>query len=430
MRHKTTSILLSVMCMGALMVSSNAPAATAKQQAAPSQAALAALGRIMFSDPALSGSGAQSCASCHAPGNAMMAPNALPVQLGGVALNAQGFRNVPTAMYALFSPPANISTNGKLKGGQLLDGRASTLAAQAALPFVAPNEMANASSADVKTKLLGRPYLSQFVAVFGSTVLNNADATLAAMAQAIAAFEQTDPSFQLFSSKFDAYLKGQVQLTAQEANGLSLFNNPLKGNCAQCHVSTGVNGNPALFTDFTYHAEGVPRNWGIAYNQDNVIPPAFVPQNGYGLGAPNHAYYDLGACGPFRTDLSGQTAFCGQFKVPTLRNTAIKGAYEHNGVFNSLQQVLSFYNTREILPGNFYKKADGTADIVYNDLPVLYAANVENPVPFHPLPGKLPHLQPSDISDIITFLCTLTDGFNPPSPSTYRYPAQCQAAVR
>lgn len=427
---KSTRNLISLLsALGALVFGLPALAAA---PAPPSQATLAALGKQMFVDPALSASGTVSCASCHAPQNAGLAPNTLPVQPGGANSSTQGFRNAPTTTYALFTPPPATSIDGRLHGGQMLDGRAADLAAQAVQPFLSSVEMANASSADVRARLQKRPYLQQFEAAFGAAILNNADATLNAMARAIAAFERSDPSFQLFSSKFDAYLKGKAKLTAQEANGLSLFNNAQKGNCSACHVSTSiVSGVPPLFTNFSYHTLGVPRNWKIAYNQDSFVAPAFVPQNGYGLGAPNHKYYDLGACGPFRADLGGVSTACGQFKVPTLRNTALKGAYEHNGVFASLQQVLAFYNTRDLNPGAIYKQADGvTADIVYNDLPVIYHANVEDPPPFRPLPGKLARLQPSEVQDIIAFLCTLTDGYDPANPARYRYPAQCKAALR
>jgi cytochrome c peroxidase len=118
-----------------------------------------------------------------------MANNKLAVQLGGISLSTQGFRNVPTVMYSRFVPPSAIKANGQPIGGLQLDGRASNLAAQAVMPFLAPNEMANATSADVRQRLQQRPYLGEFQRIFGATVLKDADATLQAIGKAIAAYE-------------------------------------------------------------------------------------------------------------------------------------------------------------------------------------------------------------------------------------------------
>lgn len=398
--------------------------------AAQALSPLAELGRAMFNDPLLSASGQLACATCHAPQNAMMAPNALPVQMGGAAMNLPGFRNAPTVTYALFTPRRN-PPGAPTRAGFQLDGRAVDLAAQAMMPFTSVNEMANVTTTEVRQRLVIRPYAGTFQSVFGAAVLRDADATVRAMGQAIAAYEQEGPEFQRFTSKFDAAAVGRATLTAQEQNGQRLFNDPRKGSCAVCHSGNGGTAGAQLFSNYSFQAVGAPRNWKISYNQDTGVQPAFVPANGTKLGAPNHRYYDLGACGPFRTDLATQTTECGKFKVPSLRNVALKGAYYHNGVFNSLGQVVDFYNTRDVQPARWYRKADGvTPDIAYNDLPVIYQANIARHPPFQPLPGNLPRLQPGEIKDIVAFLCTLSDGFDPKNPAAYATPPQCLAAVR
>lgn len=391
---------------------------------------LADLGQKIFNDPLLSASGRQSCATCHAPGNAFMPANKLPVQPGGIAMDQSGFRNVPTITYARFAPrPAPVGLPPR--GGQQLDGRAADLAAQATMPFTSPVEMANTTTTEVRQRLILRPYLAAFRALFGDAILKDPDASVRAMGRAIAAYETEGLEFQRFNSKYDAAVLGRATLTAQESNGQALFNSPTKGNCAICHGGNGNTAGAQLFTNHAFKAVAVPRNWQLPYNDDSRSQPAFVPANGASLGTPNHKYYDLGACGPFRTDLAAQTGECGKFKVPTLRNVALKGAYEHNGVFNSLQQVVDFYNTRDVTPGRWYKKADGiTPDIPYNDIPVIYQANVDRHPPFLPLPGNRPRLSPAEVQDIVVFLCTLTDGYDPVNPTAYPNPAQCQAARR
>lgn len=91
---------------------------------------------------------------------------------------------------------------------------------------------------------------------------------LNAIGRASAAFQTEGTEFHHFDSKFDAYINGRTQLSAQELNGLRLFNDTTKGNGASCHISTGNNGVPALFTDFTYDNIGMPRNSVIAANDD------------------------------------------------------------------------------------------------------------------------------------------------------------------
>lgn len=396
--------------------------------------AKATLGKAIFFDPALSASGKQSCASCHSPNNAYSAPNALSVQIGGANGNLQGLRNAPSIAYSSYTPafsrngiaqgPGQPARNNGPVGGLLLDGRANTLAAQAQGPFLVEFEMGNKTSADVQAKLKTRPYLAQVTAIYGANATGSGDASLAALADALAAFETEDASFHPFTSKYDASLRGQVALTAAESAGLGLFRDPNKGNCASCH-SAGPAGNvQALFTDHSFHSLGVPRNWNIAYNLDNTALPDFAPANGISLGSPGHHYYDLGLCGPVRTDLSAVTQFCGLFKVPTLRNVAIKQTYFHNGVYNDLHQVVGFYATRDSNLARIYTKPDGSPDIPYNDLPQAYDGNIERrQAPFNQTRG--PSLTQGEVQNLVSFLCTLTDGYDPKNPGAYRIPAQC-----
>lgn len=422
----------------------------------PSLSAKAALGRTLFFDKALSASGNLACASCHSPANGYLDPSGSPLPLGGLKGTSVGFRTAPTAAYAALTPPfgfltvtnkagtVNNSANGKLgtpRRGLMWDGRASTVFDQAKGPLLGPQEMANASSVDVLSKLLQRPYLAAFNSIYGVTSgSSNPDVVLTNIADAIATYETEDKSFSQFNSKFDAVQKGQVQFTAQEARGQALFFDNKKGACLGCHNSDSnahaVQG-PQMFTDLSYRVLSVPRNWKIPYNNDstvvgalqslNVSLPAFL--NGGTLGTPNHQYYDLGFCGPFRADSLGDAPLCGAFRVPTLRNVALKSAYFHNGVYTSLDQVINFYVNRDASPKSIYLKADGTPDIPYNDLPLIYQGNREIRPPFTPVSSGT-RLTISERQDLLTFLCTLTDGFDPQHPDTYRLPSQCRNAIR
>ncbi len=393
----------------------------------PQMSTMAQVGEKLFTDTALSASGKQSCATCHVAGRAFAGDDPLPVPLGGPNMDLPGLRNTPSLAYAAFTPGYHVESDGTAVGGFFRDGRSASLAYQAEKPLLTPFEMANASADEVLARLLTRPYLTDFKSVFGEASVKDATTALHNIGQAIAQYEKEEFDFRRFSSKYDAYLNRTATLTPQELNGLAIFNNPAKGNCTACHVSTPTATTPALFTDFSYDNVGIPRNWKIAANLDGTTLE-YVPKNGTALGEPNHDYYDLGLCGPLRTDLASKTANCGAFKVPTLRNIALTGPYFHNGVFDSLEEVVAWYITRDTDPGRWYKKADGTPDIVFNDLPTAYASNVNvSEVPY--IPTLAPTLSNSEMADLVRFLCTLTDGYDPANPSAYQVPAQCNSTA-
>jgi cytochrome c peroxidase len=386
---------------------------------------IAAVGAKIFHDQALSVSGRQSCATCHVQERAHSGADGLSVPLGGPNMDQPGLRSAPSLRYASFTPRFHFEKDATPVGGFFRDGRVDTLEDQAVGPFVTPFEMANANRAEVLERLKARPYVADFAALFGAGATTDPDAALAAVGRAIAAYEREDIEFHPFTSKFDAYTAGQTSLDPDELQGLRLFNDPTKGNCTACHVSAGRNGVKALFTDFTYDNIGVPRNWKILANQSGV-GLSYVPQNGADLGSPGYDYYDLGLCGPLRDGVS--TTLCGAFKVPTLRNVALREHYFHNGVFNSLTDAVTFYITRDVNAAHWYRVEDGSApDVPFNDLPDRYRANVNSgEVPY--VPALAPTLSPEEIRRLVAFLCTLTDGFDPLKPQSYIYPPQCPQA--
>jgi len=398
----------------------------------------AELGQKLFFDTALSASGAQSCATCHVPSRAFASDDDLPVQPGGPTMNLTGLRNTPALVYTAFTPPFHIESDGTPVGGFMRDGREPSLASQAQGPFVTPFEMANSGPDEVVARLKSRPYLQDFIDIYGADTLNNADASMHALGDALAAFEKEDVRFHPFSSKYDYWLKGQAQLSAQEKNGLRLFNDPTAGNCAACHSSKSADGTtPPLFTDFSYDNLGVPRNTQIAANDDTSALP-YVPHNSNdGV----HHYYDLGLCGPLRSDLGHEASLCGAFKVPTLRDIALTAPYFHNGVFNTLQKTIQFYVSRDTSPSQWYPD-DGHGNIIkFNDMPAthggqfsvnapgsdnFYMGNVNSDeVPYNHRLGENPSLTADDITDVVAFLCTLTDGYDPANPAAYALPSQC-----
>jgi cytochrome c peroxidase len=275
-------------------------------------------------------------------------------------------------------------------GGLMWDGRAASLAEQAKLPLFAANEMANAGPADVARKLARAAYAPQFKALFGADIFQNPDQAFAAGLSALAAFQQVPEEFFPYSSRYDAYLRGDLELTEQEERGADLFKDPDKGNCASCHLGSSRDGVPPPFTDFDFVNVGVPRN-------------RHLPANA------NPRYYDLGLCGPQRPDLAKKRDLCGYFQSPTVRNTAIRDAFFHNGVYHNLRQVMEFYNERDLHPEKFYPRNPDGSVHRYDDMPPGYPDDIDHDPPLDRKPGQAPALTDADIEDIIAFLKTLTD---------------------
>jgi cytochrome c peroxidase len=397
---------------------------------AASLSAMAQLGRQIFYDAGLSSSGQLSCASCHSPQHAYGPPSEGPVMLGGPKLSSQGVRAVPSLEYLERQPPFSIgpdnpelenvnlaqmaaagqtasraqkiatsaqaTTNMVPQGGLFWDGRADTFQDQAIMPLLDPREMDGGDIATVVAKLRQASYAKLFAQLFGTGVFDNSRLLIAEAMFAVGRYQVEEPSFHPYTSKYDYWLEGRARLNEAEMRGYDLFNDPKKANCGGCHLDQpSRDGLPPLFTDHQYEALGAPRNLALAVNKDP-------------------GYFDLGICGPTRADMATQTQYCGMFATPTLRNTATRRTFFHNGVFQTLQQVLDFYNFRDTDPQKVYPHGpDGTAQ-KYDDIPARFAANVDvaDP-PFDRHPGETPAMTAQDESDIIAFLQTLTDGYKP-----------------
>lgn len=399
--------------------------------------AMAQLGQAIFHDQTLSGSGKMSCASCHDPANSYAPNNKLAVQLGGPDLKSQGVRAVPSLMYLERQPnfsigpdpagdndapvplpqliaasknatrttktaqsTASSAVNIVPEGGLFWDGRVDTLQSQAMGPLLSPFEMDGGDVATVVAKLQAAPYAHYFTDLFGADIFSNQGMALSEAMFAVARYQIEEPTFHPYSSKYDAWLEGKARLTQEEMRGYILFNDPDKGDCAACHLSQPTGDmQPPLFTDHQFEALGAPRNADITANNDSK-------------------YYDLGICGPYRDVLKNQTQYCGMFLTPTLRNSATRQVFFHNGVFHTLQDVVDFYNFRDTDPGKIYPKAaDGTVE-KFNDMPKSDIANVDNSDP--PLDrtlGQKAALSDADEKAIIAFIKTLNDGFYVPTPT-------------
>ena len=362
----------------------------------PDRQSIVDLGKLIFNDRQLSTPPGQSCASCHDPDVGFRFPDTRVNRAYGVSTGAIPTRvtnrTAPTISYAKYIPlgppyahfgmSRKSTFGGELIfiGGMFWDGRANSLEHQATFPFQNPNEMNNlvhgmgAPGLVVRKVQRGR-YAERFRDVFGRDAFRRpTEEVFADICQAIAAYERS-PEVSPFSSKFDAYVHGQEQLTPEELDGLRLATGTWEGTTvgrpyrknAQCIACHGIEDDPAagpiLWTFFCYANIGVPRNASNPF-YDQTDPTT----NPYGYNPLGDDFVDLGLGGylyplnglppgnrgPGSNGAGDFLAINGTFKAPTLRNVDQRPyaefvkAYMHNGVFKSLKEVVHFYNTRNL----------------------------------------------------------------------------------
>jgi cytochrome c peroxidase len=372
------SVYLSVVCAFVLMLANcnrrpheSAVSTQDSYASKPNFSPAQLLGSKLFFDTTLSNPVGQSCASCHMPNRGFADPVDLPVSRGATHKHF-GTRNAPTIAYAAFTPYFHFdSAEEHYVGGLFWDGRSATLSEQAVNPLLSHNEMNNKNKKVVVEQVMKSDYKDLFLYVYGPHAFDNTDTAFEYITEAIEEFEET-AVISPFTSKFDYYLRGMVEFTPAEKRGLDLFNDTAKGNCAACHPSTpDPYSNAVLFTDFTYDNLGLPANDKVKELCENYCADL-------GLGA-----------------FVKKSSENGKFKVPTLRNVAITAPYFHNGIYKTLEEVMDFYNNRDT--GKF-GEPEVKENVNHDEL------------------GNL-KLTRQEISDIIAFMKTLTDGYNLPAKS-------------
>ena len=329
------------------------------------------IGNILFHDARLSNPEGQSCATCHKPDQAFSDPGKAASE--GAIKGVFGSRNTPTLLYAGFATTfERPKYENEWMGGLFWDGRVNTLQEQALGPLMNPIEMNNTVEGLAK-KLRATGYFHNLKQVYGEQLNTDDQALVDAAADALAAFQQSE-QFHPFTSKFDYVEFGFAKFTEQEANGKRVFNG--KAMCIDCH--SGRFGPFQLFTRYKHHNILVPRNEALAfYDQPKTVNP---------LG---RAFIDGGSQANPHLSAKDKLFARGLFRTPSLRNTAITPPYMHNGVFNTLEQVIDFYNDIDKFEPEVADNSSGM------------------------LTRKL-NLTEQEKADLITFLKTMTDGYDAP----------------
>ena len=296
-----------------------------------------ALGKALFSDPIIRGyTGTSpdlmfSCATCHVPSAGFDLGAGNPHLCDGRPVGVNG-----TSPHHNALPLVNLVFNHE---GYLWNGAASDLESIVGAAIRDPDELAADPEQVVAALNADASYREMFRKAFGTE-----EVTLDLVQKAVAQYLRT---LIAADSKFDRYLQGREQLTAEELRGYVLFSTEEGADCYHCH---GGAGTPLFTTNLFY-------NNALDANPSD-------PQD--------------------RFSVTGRPQDLGAYRAPTLRNIAVSAPYMHDGRFTTLDEVLEFYNT-------------GLQNSPYVH-PYMHRINDGGVC-----------LTPSQLADLKSFLLTLTD---------------------
>jgi cytochrome c peroxidase len=294
------------------------------------------LGRMLFFDPLLGGEKDVSCGTCHHPDFAFADFRQFGAGTSGKGLGPDRIlgvssftgdpielepRNTPTIFNTAFNQdPSGMASH---LGFQFLDGRVNGLEAQAVKPITSRVEMrgdafpgtdddaAEATIDSVINRLRAvAEYIQRFRAAFpedtatkpGSSIIDSVN-----FGRALAAYER---ELVTRNSPYDKFVMGDEDaLTKTQIEGLKLFFG--KAKCGECHSGP-------MFSDYKFVVQGVPQ---------------------VGVGKDSIPGDDLG-----RAEHTRNPADAYAFRTLTLRNIELTAPYMHDGVFNTLEEVVQFYN--------------------------------------------------------------------------------------
>jgi cytochrome c peroxidase len=258
----------------------------------------AELGKLLFYDPILSQNNTMACVTCHNPEKGFT--DGLTTSLSNNATELK--RNAMTLNYSVYATRF------------FHDLRAKRLEDQFEHVVLSKDEF-NSSYKEILEKLKSS---AEYTALFKKAFPNKKQINFNDIDYALAAYVM---KLNTFDSPIDNYFQNRLETLPKEVErGFNLFTG--KAACATCHFTPLFSGNlPPLFIDSESEILGVPETKEEPWTMDS----------------------DLGR---FSNGVTKDIApfYEGAFKTPTIRNIALTSPYMHNGVFESLEEVMDFYN--------------------------------------------------------------------------------------
>ncbi len=306
------------------------------------------LGKLLFYDPILSGNNERSCASCHKPTQFFTDT----VSTTSLQYNFNGFleRNTPTLLNATYNHLI------------MLDGKHINLQNQTKGVITSAKEM-GANEAEVLQKVLScNEYKTAFTELLKQTPTEK-EITTEHLVSAITFYYS---KFSKYNSPFDDAMNLQTNASENVQQGFNTFMG--KAECATCHFAPQFNGVKPPYVGSEFEVIGVPKD--LKYT-------SISEDNG-------------------RYKINPATETLNAFRTGTIRNAANTKPYMHNGVFNTMEQVIDFYNTgggagNGLHVNNQTLSADSlhlTANEKTNLIAFINSLNEQ--IPFEKAPNKLP----------------------------------------
>ena len=287
---------------------------------------------MIFFDTSLSTPGGTSCASCHDPRRAFAGNNGSTI---GVAAGSRprhfARRNTPSVLYMRYVPSFHYALEddddvnpASPFGGLTWSGQGDSAAEFSRLPLLDPRRDEQRGRGRDRDQaaggaLAGRPPWRPS----SRTPSTRRRLAVRALGDALQAFLTSD-AMTPFSSRYDAFLRGETKLSELEMRGLAAFKSPEKGACSGCHhlYDRSTRSDRSMFTDYGYDAVAVPRNQDIPANADA-------------------ARYDIGLCERKQTQVpSSDPKWCASFRTPSLRNVAVRDRSFNGELLRSLREVV------------------------------------------------------------------------------------------
>ncbi len=335
------------------------------------------LGRLLFFDPILGGEQDVACGTCHLPDFAFADGRQLGAGVGGTGLGPArrvGVSSVtgnpidtePRNTQSIFNTAFGLDPSGTPShlAPMFWDGRATGLEGQALIPISSRAEMRGdafpGSEAEARAVALDSiierihnipEYVAHFRDAFASEGADTAQAPVIALrlARALGAYQR---ELVTTNSAYDRFVDGDDEaLSPAQRRGLEVFFT--KGKCTLCHRG-------AMFSNFLFRVTASPQ----AGPGKTVIP-------GDDTGREEH---------------TGQPEDRYAFRVPSLRNVELTAPYMHAGVFETLDEVMDFYNG-----GAQPRNPNVSEDLI--------EVSVRSPL----------GLTESEVNDVVQFLRSLTD---------------------
>lgn len=303
---------------------------------------LTRLGAMLFHERELSGTREISCAQCHHP--RFGTSDGIPFSQGVLGLTKRhsphvlnlGYPEISTMFWdgrvhydqeeKVFTTPEPALNGKEPKRKDIVKVLKSSLSAQAIFPLLSElemrgdqgNEIAEApNNLEAWKRIMERLFkLPRYQKQFKEAYPKESQFNIGHVGEALGSFMKD--SFNVIDTPYDRYLRGDLSaLTPSEKRGLVVFAN--RGKCIKCH-------NGVHLSNFEFKTVATPQLTPIAYK----------------------APYDQG-----RYEVTGEKSDLFKFRTPALRNLVITAPYMHNGVFQTLEEVIEHYNNPSLSLNNY-----------------------------------------------------------------------------